>query len=189
MPPYRAEAKEVPMNVRPLIVMAGFVPAILLVSACVVVRDEEEGDAAKVSISTPVGGLLALTGENAGNTGLPVYPGAQFTRNTHDGDVDRANVSIGTPWFGLHVIAAEYESRDSPERILSFYREEMKTFGAVTECRGEVDFRDDRAECRSQSSSEDIQLVAGTEERHRIVSVKPRADGSEFALVSIQMGN
>ena len=176
------------MRVRPLIVMAGVVPAIVLVAACVVVREDEDGDANRVAISTPVGGMAARTGENAGNTGLRVYPGAQLTRDTHDGNADRANVSIGTPWFGLHVIAAEYESGESPERILSFYREEMKSFGSVTECRGEVDFRHDRPECRWRSSSEDVQLVAGSEERHRIVSVKPRADGSEFALVSIQMG-
>jgi hypothetical protein len=176
------------MPVRHLIVMAGVAPAILLVAACVVVREDEDGDATRMAISTPVGGLAARTGGNAGKTGLPVYPGAQLTRDTHDGDADRANVSIGTPWFGLHVIAAEYESEDSPERILSFYREEMKKLGSVTECRGEVDFRHDRPECRSRSSSEDVQLVAGSAESHRIVSVRPRADGSAFALVSIQMG-
>jgi len=176
------------MAVRPLIVMAGVVAAIVLVTACVVVREDEDGDTTRVAISTPVGGLAARTGENAGNTGLPVYPGAQRSRDEHEGDADRASVSIGTPWFGLHVIAAEYESLDAPERILGFYREEMKKFGAVTECRGEVDFRNGRADCRSRPSSEDVQLVAGTEERHRIVSVKPRREGSEFALVSIQTG-
>jgi hypothetical protein len=30
--------------------------------------------------------------------------------------------------------------------------------------------------------------VVGTEERHRIVTVKPRGQSSEFALVSIQAG-
>ena len=176
------------MSVRLLIVMAGLVPAIVLVTACIVVHEDEDGKATTIDVSTPVGGLAARTGENAGNTGLPVYPGAQLSRNKADGNADRAKVSIGTPWFGLHVIAAEYGSPDSPERILSFYREEMKTFGAVTECRGEVDFRNGRADCRSRSSSEDVQLLAGSEERHRIVSVKPSREGSKFALVSIQMG-
>jgi hypothetical protein len=86
------------------------------------------------------------------------------------------------------VNAAEYESSDSPERILNFYREEMKSFGAVTECRGDVNFRNGRPECRSGRSSNDIQLLVGTEDRHRIVSIKPRGEGSEFVLVSIQTG-
>ena len=173
------------MPVRLMIVMAGVVAAIVLVTACVVVHEDDDGKTTRVDISTPVGGLAARTGEHAGNTGLPVYPRAQLSSNKHDGSADSAKVSIGTPWFGLHVISAEYERPDSPERILSFYREEMKAFGVVTECRGEVDFNTGRADCRSRSFSEDVQLLAGTEERHRIVSVKPRREGSEFALVSI----
>ena len=102
---------------------------------------------------------------------------------------DRANVTIGTPWFGLRVIAAEYESGESPERILDFYRDKLAAFGAVTECRGDVDFEKGRPECRSRARSDDVQLLAGTEQRHRIVSVKPRGTGTGFALVSIQMGS
>jgi hypothetical protein len=168
------------------IVMIGFAPAIVLLAACVAV--DEDGNSTRVAISTPIGGLTARTGDNAGNTGLPVYPGAQVAPTTHDGDPERANISIGTPWFGLHVVAAEYESLDSPERILSFYREEMKAVGDVTECRGEVDFDNGRAHCRSRPSSAEFQLIVGSENRHRIVSVKPRREGSQFALVSIEMG-
>ena len=72
--------------------------------------------------------------------GLPVYPGARLSRDSNDGDFERGKVSIATPWVGLHVIAAECENLESPERILNFYREQMKPFGAVTECRGDVDF-------------------------------------------------
>ena len=62
------------------------------------------------------------TGEYAGNTGLPVYPGARLSRDSNDGDSERATVSIATPWVGVHANAAEYEGADSPERILAFYR-------------------------------------------------------------------
>jgi len=173
---------------RSSLAIAAVLPAIVLAAACVVVREEEEGKTTRVDISTPVGALAARTGENTGNTGLPVYPGAQVSRDRDNGDNDRANVSIGTPWFGLHVIAAEYESAEPPERVLAFYRERMKTFGAAIECRGDVNFKNGRPDCRSQPASKDVQLLAGTEEHHRIVSVKPRGGGSEFALVSIQTG-
>ena len=174
---------------RPAIAGAVVLSALVLASGCAVVREEEDGKTTRVAISTPVGGLTARTGENTGDTGLPVYPGAQLSRDQGDGDFERANVAIGTPWFGLRVIAAEYESGEPPERILDFYRGQLKAFGDVTECRGEVDFRNGRPDCRPQPRSDDVQLLAGTEKRHRLVSVKPRGDGTEFALVSIQMGS
>jgi hypothetical protein len=134
-----------------------------------------------------VGALAATTGEDSGETGLPVYPGARPSRE-EGRDTERANVSIGTPWFGLHVRAAEYQSADAPGKVLAFYREEMKVFGAVTECRGDVNFKNGQPVCRQQAFGDDVLLLAGTEDRHRIVSVEPRRGGTEFALVSIQTG-
>jgi hypothetical protein len=166
-----------------LLVVAGLA---VVLTGCVVVREEDQGRTKEVNISTPVGALAAKTGRDSGETGLPVYPGAQPSREK--GDTERANVSIGTPWFGLHVRAAEYESGDAPEKVLAFYREELKTFGAVTECRGDVNFKNGQPVCRQQAFEDDVQLLVGTEDRHRIVSVKPRRGGTEFALVSIQTG-
>jgi len=175
--------------IRPALAMTAVLPALLLATGCAVVREEEDGKTTRVAISTPVGGLAARTGENTGDTGLPVYPGAQLSRDEGDGDFERANVAIGTPWFGLRVIAAEYESGEPPERILDFYRDQLKSFGDVTECRGDVNFRNGNPECGSQPRSDQVQLLVGTEQRHRIVSVKPRGSGTEFALVSLQMGS
>jgi hypothetical protein len=42
-------------------------------------------------------------------------------------------VSIGTPWFGLHVRAAEYRSGDAPAKVLEFYRAQLEQYGAVIE--------------------------------------------------------
>lgn len=170
-----------------MLTRAAVIAAVLLTAACVVVREEDEGRTKEVNISTPVGALAAKTGEDSGETGLPVYPGARPSRD-EGRDAERANVSIGTPWFGLHVRAAEYQSGDAPESVLAFYREEMKAFGAVTECRGDVDFRNGQPVCRQKALEDDVQLLAGSEEGHRIVSVKPRRSGTEFALVSIQTG-
>jgi hypothetical protein len=177
------------MPIRSASALAVVLSALVVATACAVVREEEDGKTTRVAISTPVGGLAARTGEDTGDTGLAVYPGAQLARDEGDGDFDRANVAIGTPCFGLRVIAAEYESGEPPERILDFYRGQLKTFGDVTECRGDVNFNNGRPECRSQPGSDDVQLMAGTEQSHRIVSVKPRGSGTEFALVSLQMGS
>ncbi len=73
--------------------------------------------------------------------------------------------------------------------ILEFYRREMKTYGPVTECRGDVDFRGGpgsrRVVCKEQPSSDDVQLVTGTEDRQRVVAVKRRGSGTEFSLVYV----
>ena len=177
------------MPIRPAIAIAAVVPALALATACAVAHEEEDGKTTRVAISTPVGALAARTGDNAGDTGLPVYPGAQVSRDGSGGHSERANVAIGTPWFGLRVVAAEYESGESPERILDFYRDQLKSFGPVTECRGDVNFKNGLPECRSQPGSDHVQLLTGTEQRHRMVSVQPRGSGTEFALISIQMGS
>ena len=177
------------MPVRSAIAMAAVVATIILAAGCVVEREEEQGKTTRVAISTPVGGLAARIGDNPAETGLPVYPGAQLSRDQDDGNPEGATVSIGTRWFGLHVAAAEYQSGEAPEQILNFYRDQMRAFGDVTECHGEVNFKSGRPECRSKTRSADVQLLVGTEQRHRIVSVKPRGQGTEFALVSIQMGS
>jgi hypothetical protein len=149
------------------------------------VHEAERGKS--VDIRSPLGSVSVRTDVKNPDTGLPVYPGAQPFRE--DGEHESANVNVDSRWFGVKVIAAKYESDDAPDRILDFYRREMKTFGAVTECRGEVDFRggdgNRRAVCREDRSSDDVQLVAGTEERQRVVAVKPRATGSEFSLVYV----
>ena len=75
------------------------------------------------------------------------------------------------------------------DKILECYLRQTDTYGSVTECRGNVDFRGGpgrtRMVCKEQSSSDEVQLAAGTEGRQRVVAVKPRGNGSEFSLVYV----
>jgi len=145
----------------------------------------ESGPGKDVDIRSPLGNVSVRTDVKGLDTGLAVYPGARPLREGDD--PENANVNVASRWFGVKVIAAKYESGDGQEEVLDFYRRELKSHGPVTECRGEVDFQDGsrRPVCRERPSSSEVQLVTGTEERHRIVSVKPRRDGVEFALVYI----
>lgn len=164
------------------------VPSVLLLASCGIdVHEEESGDKKRVDIRTPMGEMTVNTNIDAPATGLPNYPGA---RPLEEGDDPRsANVNIGSSVFGMTVVAAKFESDDAPQKLVEFYRREMGTYGAVTECRGDIDFRGrpgaKRAVCKERGSRE-IQLVAGSEDRHRLVSIKPRRGGSEFALVYIE---
>lgn len=161
---------------------------VLPLAACTVdVRNEESGGKAEVDVRTPVGDVSVRTDVDARDTGLAVYPGARPLRDDEN-DPGSANVTVGGRWFGVKVVAASFESEDVPDEIIEFYRNEMKTHGDVVVCRGDIDFRGGQLICREDGSSRDVQLAVGTEQRHRIVDVKPRGTGSEFALVYIQIG-
>ena len=174
------------MRVGPAVAVA---LSVLWLTGCIAVDKSKDGETTTVDISTPFGGLAVRTGESAGDTGLPVYPGARLAREGGDGNSKRATVAVGTPWVGVHVVAAEYQSDDTAERVVTYYREQMGALGAVTECRGSVDFKEGRAVCRPEPSSARIDFLEGTEQRHRIVSITPRNGITRFALVSVQTGS
>src|SRR5688572_12982422 len=149
--------------------------AVLTLAGCGVdVREQEESGARAVDIRTPVGGLSVRTDVDVPATGLPLYPGARPLREDHDHG--SANVDIGFPFVNLKVVAAKFEHADAPDAILAFYRNALRTYGDVVECRGEVDFRGrmgrSRPVCDERRSARETQLVVGTEERHRLVVVK-----------------
>lgn len=147
-----------------------------------------EGKDRNVDVRTAFGDISVHTGENGPETGLPIYPGAQPVRDDEE-KPESADVNIGTSFFGVHVAAAKFESKDTPQAIVDFYKDKMSTFGPVTECKGDVDFEGEPKQpvCKEASGTREIQLVTGTEESHRLVSVKPSGDGTEFAVVSIQI--
>jgi hypothetical protein len=162
--------------------------ALLPLTACGVdVHDAGPGKNKNVDVRSPFGSVSVRTDVENPDTGLPVYPGARPLRD--EDDPESANVNVSSRWFDVRVVAAKYESRDTQETILNFYRHQMRTYGAVTECRGEVDFRGGRHNrrpiCTERPASRDVQLLTGTEEQQRVVSVKPRGTGSEFSLVYV----
>jgi hypothetical protein len=170
---------------RTALTLAFAASALLPITGCGI-DVNEAGPGKNVDIKSPLGDVSVRTNVKNPDTGLPVYPGA---RPSHErGEQESANVNVASPWFGVRVVAAKYESDDAQEKILDFYRREMKTYGPVTECRGDVDFRGSgsrRVVCKEKPSSDDVQLVTGTEDRQRVVSVKPRGDRSEFSLVYV----
>ena len=161
-----------------------------------------------VDIKTPFGGLQVRTNDVvAKDTGLAVYPGArQAPRSEHD--ESQANVNIATAWFGVKVIALKYESDDSPEKVLDYYKKEMAKYGKVLECKDGKSVGDsgssssddsEELTCKdhdkkdhglnidvSEHHSDTTELKVGTKSRQRIVAVKPSGKGSQFDLVYVQ---
>lgn len=173
----------------------GIAALVLFLAGCQI-REKHDGENKKVDIKTPFGDMKVNTDTNARDTGLSVYPGAQL--KTRNGDSDnKANVNINTPIFGLKVVAATYTSADAPDKIISFYANELKKYGDVLHCKGgkvgDVKVKsksgdsDEQLSCDKDSHDGDvIELKVGTQSKQRVVAVKPDGKGSEFSLVYVQ---
>jgi hypothetical protein len=169
----------------------------LTLMACTVsVKDKDQSDNNKVDIETPIGGLHVNEGADVRDTGLTVYPGARPKPKTNDGDGKSANVNISSGFFGLKVVALEYESDDSPEKLIAFYQDQLKKFGNVVRCRAESHGGDmaisvGRAQskavsCEGGNQGQVVELKTGTEDNQHLVSIEPNGKGSNFSLVYIR---
>jgi hypothetical protein len=150
-----------------------------------------------VDIQTPLGSMKISEQVQASDTGLSVYPGSRLAEKFSDGDNDRANVNISTSAFGLKLAVVKYESDDSPEKLLAYYRNEMKKFGSVLECQGsdlhigahmgdKAKKESGQLSCDKEEHGNYVELKVGSENNQHIVAIKPRSKGSEFALVYVR---
>ena len=154
----------------------------LLLCGCKV-QKKGEGANKKVDIDTPLGSLHVNTQVDPRDTGMAVYPGATPAEDRESKHA--ANFSLDSSLFGAKVVAVKYHSDDSPDKLLEFYRTQLKAYGEVTECHGNVDIAGNEVRCHS-GFSEETNLLTGTQERRHMVSVKPDGKGSQFALVYLQ---
>ncbi len=168
---------------------------ILLLGACSVNVDDKDKKNEKVDIQTPFANLKVDSSEKAADNGIPVYPGAHL-RPADNGDSHSANINIGAAGFGLKVIAAEYETDDSPEKVKAFYLEKMKTFGATLLCNGHSggsdvhmsmhkDDTDKKLSC-SDTSGDGWEIKAGSSDDEHLVSIEPHGSGTRFGTVLVQ---
>jgi hypothetical protein len=172
------------------------VPLVLLLAACSVnVKKEKTGQDKDVDIRTPLGGIHVSKGANAEDVGVPVYPGAHLKQKDTDGSDKSANVNISGFGFGLRVVALEYESNDAPDKVVSYYKDQLKKYGNVLICHTthlNVDTKPKHDEGSSSeltceaSSGNSIELKVGTKENQHIVAVESQGSGSSFALVYVR---
>src|ERR1051325_8924053 len=149
-----------------LVVVLGLATA---AAGCGVSVDKDEnGHNKKVSVTSPFGKVSVNADTDVPpDTGLAVHAGA---RAIHEKDHDNANVSVEGGFFGVKVAVARYEDDAAQPAIIDYYRKELSKFGSVSECRGNLDFKDSLATPRSQERSRDeLQLGAGTGRNNHIV--------------------
>jgi hypothetical protein len=175
--------------------------ALVLLPACSInVKKNEDGEDKKVDIETPVGGIHVSKDADVRDVGLAVYPGARKKQEDSSGDEKSANVNISGPGFGVKVVAVEYLSDDSPDKLIAYYRDQLKKYGSVLECHtskhgGDVEVNKmshpDRKEskkltCDNDDGGKTVELKVGDEDNQHIVAVEPQGKGSSFALVYVQ---
>jgi hypothetical protein len=185
------------------LVLALAFAALLVLPACSVnVKKDSEGKDKKVDIETPVGGIHVSRNADVRDLGLPVYPGARVKEKEEDGEEKSANINISSGLFGLKVVAIEYTSDDPPEKLIAYYKDQLKKYGNVLECHtsrhgGDVkmeakhDSEDHSGgskdlKCDSNDNGRNVELKVGTEDNQHIVAVEPRSKGCDFALVFVQ---
>ncbi len=176
--------------------------ALLALPGCSVnVKKNGEGEEKKVDIETPMGSLHVSKDADVRDIGLPVYPGARRKEQSDDGHDNTAHVNISSGLFGLKVVAIQYSSDDPPEKIIAYYKDQLKKYGEVLECRaqdnhagammnpGDHAGHSERLKCEGDQNGKSVELKVGTEQNQHVASIKPGDDGkgSDFGLVYIQM--
>jgi hypothetical protein len=175
--------------------LAGF----LALSACSMnVSKEQNGQDKQVDISTPIGGIHVSEQAQASDTGLPVYPGARLKEDTSDGNNKSANVNLSGFGFGIKVVALKFDSDDPPDKIIAFYKDQLKKYGNVLECHtsGHLDMEVDMDSHDAKDHSNDltcqanhginVELKVGKKDDQHIVAVEPEGKGSTFSLVYVR---
>lgn len=169
--------------------------AMFFVSACSVnVKKEQDGQDKQVDIQTPVGGIHVSKGANPQDVGVAIYPGARLKQQDSNGDDKSANVNISGFGYGLKVVALQYESNDSPSKVVDYYKDQLKKYGKVLVCHtDQMDVDTDikgldqekgshELTCEGKSGTT-VELKVGTKENQHIVAVEPAGKGSTFSLV------
>jgi hypothetical protein len=159
------------------------------------VQKEQNGQDKKVDISTPLGDIHVNKDARVEDVGLPVYPGARLKQENSDGNDKSANVNISSFGYGLKVVALEYESDDSPSKLVAYYKDQLKKYGNVLECHTshfnvDTDVKDSdhgshQLTC-SGTSGVNVELKVGTKENQHLVAVEPDGKGSSFSLVYVR---
>jgi hypothetical protein len=172
--------------------------ALCVFPACSIhANDDAKNGEKHVDIKSPLGDLHVSEQADIRDAGLTPYPGAKPAPKDDSDDQKSANVNLSVPGFKLKVVAAEFTSDDTPDKVVAYYDRELHKYGKPIQCHGDwnaghknYDSKDDLSKpvsCGSSGSGESVELKVGTEGNQRMVSIKPNGQGSRFALVYVRI--
>jgi hypothetical protein len=174
--------------------------ALLVTAGCRIQVDKsKDGEDKNVKIDTPMGGLHVKTNDlTAADVGLPVYPGAQVVPD-HDND-KAADIHMGFGKWQLRVKVVNYQTPDSQDQVLTFYRKALGRYGDVIQCNhdtpiGTPTTTREGLTCGGAHNksvhideADDLSLRAGSEHHQHLIGFKKGNSGNtKFALVELQL--
>lgn len=197
----------VPMEGRTKMRSAGYAFAAAIVAGLVTgchVETHKTGDSNNVRIGTPFGGLQVRTNDTSAleNMGMTAYPGAQMIQKDGEKGDGAADVDMHLGGFRMRVKAVSYHTQDSPEKVESFYRDDLKRYGDVLTCDGDTPVGPPaktlqgltcRNEHEGHISVDDpkgkghLQLKTGSPQHQRIVAIEPDRGGTKFGLIVLDL--
>lgn len=200
---------------RRLLRTSGLLAAAALVAGIAGCRIHTEkgpnGEDKSVQVDTPFGGLHVNTNQTtAADLGLPAYPGAAIVP---DKDNDKsADVHLGFGQWELRVLAVNYATPDSQDKVSAFYKKALSRYGDVIVCQDnqpvgrppitaegltcddsgkngpQVNVGDGNYTYGSGSPHKGLELKAGSKRHQHIVGFEKPEDGkTRFALVEIEL--
>jgi hypothetical protein len=180
---------------RPILVMT-FGVALAIPGFAVQPQSSNGNDDKHLDIQSSAGDLHMGSDADAKKIGLLPYPGAHASRD--DKDSNAVNLGLLTEAFGIKLLVASYDSSDAPGKVIAFYKEQLKKYGTVLECRthehgGDVHVNDDKddskesapVKCEGDNTWNIVEIKVGRQNNQHAVSVEPAesGNGSKFALV------
>jgi hypothetical protein len=175
-------------------------PLLCLALAGCHVSSHGNGKNDNVDIGTPFGSMHVKTNDTTSTAaiGLAPYPGAVPLKDgDQDGNSADVNMSFGS--FHLGVQAASFQTADSPDKVLAFYRKDLARYGEVIECRdnapvGQPTHTVLGLTCNDQGhhhsiviQDSDLELRAGSPEHQHIVSTDAKDGGTKIGLVALDL--
>jgi hypothetical protein len=188
-----------------VIAVASLATAASIAGCRVRVDKDANGQEKTVQVDTPFGGVHVNTDQiSAADLGLPVYPGAQQVQG--DDKHKSADVHMGFGEWQLHVRAVSYETTDSQDKVLAFYKKSLGRFGEVLTCQdsspvGTPTVTAEGLTCADEGHHQNfkfdnkdyahpggLQLKAGSSRHQHIIGFEHPENGqTRFALVSLDL--
>jgi hypothetical protein len=193
------------MNIRRLGLVTVSVLLLMTGGCRLQVDKDKNGDDKNVKIDTPLGGIhVSQDGVSAADTGLPAYPGARIDAD-HKGDKS-ADIHMGFGDWELRIKVVRYQTPDSQDKVLSYYRKALGRYGDVIECNGNTTVGSP-AVTREGLTCEDVggghtnlhvdtgddqnrlDLKAGSKRHQHIVGIESNsdADTTRFSLIELDL--
>lgn len=185
------------MNTPRLLLLAA---ACCLLAAGCRVSSHENGDKKNVEIGTPFGSMHVRTNGDTpvSGIGIAVYPGATPSKDD-DNDANSADVNMNFGDFHLGVRAASYRTSDSPDKVLTFYKQNLAHYGEVLECRDNkpvgqpartsqgLTCNDEKGHHTNVNLNSGLELLTGSPQHQHIVAVDTKDGGTKIALISLDL--